>query len=259
MELLMQCPKKNEDRIWYDVETEKMAIDALILTWKGQTREGLRYVVAAVENFAHRYSAKASIFNPSFSLMRLLSFFPSAGDYMIKDWLNSSKDLTDPIQIIRRFDLELWPRLVQGEATRVNMCGAVSDQVKLKITQMLKEAKCQNDFWEVRTLSETKEINAIATSNHRTENQDKPSFNVRNEMRIIRQLVNKLRNLAIANPNRCPNCFESHKLMECDQMNQDSMKNIAAYYLTDYEKQTNRSRERSQRAYNQWMDKGNNN
>ncbi|GEQ68582.1 hypothetical protein JCM33374_g2250 [Metschnikowia sp. JCM 33374] len=250
-----ESSKKTADHLYTDAEIAHQAIDALIRNWKGHTSEGIRFVVAAVEKYNTEYSSRVKLYHPAANLAKLLSGFPPAGNYMVKDWLARNKlgASNDNISTLKKFVLELWPRLLQGETTRAKPDDTVTHEVKLKMCEMLEGANCQHDFWEATAQWETKGIKAVSTK-HAKWGKSRTSQYSRNEATLTHHLVLKLRKLSKENPELCPNCFKPHHIKACDQMAPDPMDNVAAYFLSEYEQKTGKSRATSQRQFNQIMD-----
>ncbi|GEQ68793.1 hypothetical protein JCM33374_g2462 [Metschnikowia sp. JCM 33374] len=57
---------------------------------------------------------------------------------------------------------------------------------------------------------------------------------------VSEQLATRLSQFQKQNPNKCPNCFDDHKLNQCDQIQKDKPReNTAAHLIPDFNKQMN--------------------
>ncbi|GEQ68625.1 hypothetical protein JCM33374_g2293 [Metschnikowia sp. JCM 33374] len=199
--------RRERTKITEAADMQIEVITFLINQWKGQTLSGLELIVGAVEEFQRAEETLDTLYNPKVLLMKLFTKYPDAGTQLITQWYNTHYGDAKDFDHIENSAAEMIPQLSSYHIVRVNRqrhrCGKTS------------------------TESETAAIGGHAA-------QAKPTWPP-----VLDQLANKLLAFLKANPDKCPNCFETHQLTNCDNVDmKNQTNNIGAYLVPGFASQT---------------------
>lgn len=193
-----------------DTTPSQVAIDqdvllALTLSWKGLSTEGAELVIKEFQRFEDRYKSRAHVRYLSPAL--LIDGFPTHADYIIRAWEkeNEPDTDTDATELIKRFLVEVWPKVFAVAAKRQERHYEVSEKVKIRFDGIISKSKCARDFYDVLTPADKIGIHAIAGAPAGGPTE-------KNKIYIADEYMLAVKKYVAANPHLCPNCFQKHRL-----------------------------------------------
>ena len=103
----------------------------------------------------------------------------------------------------------------------------VPERIYNMFTKALSEEGLSDDFWPVHIVSEV---------------EPKVAKKAKPQKSSGDMYMQKMSKLLEKHPELCPNCLETHELLNCPDLVSDARNNLAAYTVANYEAQTLQTR-----------------